>query len=109
MTLSENDITARDGAWFRYEGDDWQCYDALPPAIRRRMQEHAYDAWAVNAHILWRLFRRRHACSARAERALLNHFDRCEREERLAFDATHRAAHGAPLPHNAAGATVMRA
>ncbi|MBE9607050.1 hypothetical protein IAI18_19470 [Acetobacteraceae bacterium H6797] len=105
---ADNDVTAREGVWFRHEGDDWACYDALPPAIRRRLQAHAYDPWAANAHLLWRDFRRRHASSARAERALLRHFDRCERDERSAFDAAYRAAHGGPLPHIAAGATVQR-
>lgn len=105
---SHNDVTARDQLWFRYDGNDWDSYDALPPAIRRRMQEHAYDPWAVNTLKLWRLFRRRHASSARAERSLLNHLERCERMEREEFDIAHRHATGMALPHVAAKASVLR-
>ncbi|MCR0984666.1 DUF6525 family protein [Roseomonas populi] len=103
-----NDTTARDTAWFRHPGDDWACYDSLPPRIRRRMQQHAYDPWSVNTLRLWRIFRRRHASSARAERTLLNHLDRLEAMERSIFDAAHRHAHGASLPHVAARASVLR-
>ncbi|WP_338661939.1 DUF6525 family protein [Pararoseomonas sp. SCSIO 73927] len=106
--LGHNDTTARDAAWLRHAGDDWACYDSLPPQIRRRMQQHAYDPWSVNTLRLWRLFRRRHASSARAERTLLNHLDRLEAMERDIFDAAHRQAHGAPLPHVAARASVLR-
>ena len=44
-----NDVTAREAMWRRIAGDDWASFDALPPAIRRRLHEHAYDAWSVNA------------------------------------------------------------
>ena len=103
-----NDNTARDAIWRRFSGDDWAAFDALPPAIRRRLHEHAYDAWAVNALILWRSFRRKLACSARAERRLLRYLDTCEALERAAFADNHRAAYGCGLPHLAAGASVLR-
>ena len=103
-----NDNTVRETAWRRWEGDEWACFDALPPAVRRRMQDHAYDAWAVNAHLLWRLWRRRHASSERAERLLLRHLDRCEALERADFDAAHRQRHGTALPHVLAGVPVLR-
>lgn len=106
--FSHNDVTSRDTIWFRYGGSDWDSYDALPANIQRRMQDHAYDPWAVNTLKLWKLFRRRHASSARAERSLLNHLDRCEQMERDEFAATHRHATGAALPHVAAGVSVLR-
>ncbi|UFN48480.1 DUF6525 family protein [Roseomonas sp. OT10] len=107
--MSGNDTTARDAVWRRWVGDEWAAYDDLPPAVRQRMQDHAYDPWAVNARLLWREFRQRLASSARAERRLLRHLERCEALERAAFDAAHRAAHGTPLPHVAAGVSVLRA
>jgi hypothetical protein len=103
-----NDNTIREQIWRRHPGDDWAAFDALPPAIRRRLQAHAYDAWAVNALMLWRAFRRKYASSARAERRLLRYLDECEALERQAFAEAHRAGHGLPLPHVAAGASVLR-
>ena len=102
--MATNDGTIRDVIWRRFDGDDWAAFDALPPVIRRRMHEHAYDAWAVNALMLWRAFRRKTGSSARAERRLLRYLDTCEALEREAF----ALAQGAPLPHVAAGATVLR-
>lgn len=99
-----NDVTSRDGWWRRFPGDDWACFDALPPAIRQRLHEHAYDAWSVNALKLWRHYRRLHPTAARAERGLLRYLDHCERLERRAFAERH----GAPLPHDAAAASVLR-
>lgn len=103
-----NDVTARERMWRRFAGDDWAAFDALPPAVRRRMREHAYDAWAVNALMLWRAFRRRTANSGRAERRLLRYLDECEAMELRAFAEAFAAGHGAPLPHLAAGASVLR-
>ncbi|MBP0446495.1 hypothetical protein J8J14_17100 [Roseomonas sp. SSH11] len=108
MPRLTNDNTARDECWFRHAGDEWASYDSLPAPIRRRMQDHAYDPWAVNMVKLWRLFRRRHASSARAERTLIHHMERLEALEREAFSSAYRRAHGAPLPHLAAGASVLR-
>jgi hypothetical protein len=103
-----NDRTAREAIWHRFSGDDWAAFDALPPAVRRRMQEHAYDAWSVNALMLWRSFRRKLACSERAERRLLRYLDQCEALECAAFaDAYHRR-YAQPLPHVAAGGSVLR-
>ena len=93
--------------WRRIGGDDWAAFEALPPAVRRRMQEHAYDAWAVNALFLWRAFRRAGG-GARAERRLLRYLDECEALERAAFSDIFRREHGVPLPHIAAAATVLR-
>lgn len=104
-----NDVTVREAIWRRFAGDEWAAYDALPPTVRRRMQEHAYDAWAVNALVLWKMFRRQTGSGARAERRLLRHLDRCEALERAAFaDAFAQAHGGARLPHVAAGASVLR-
>ena len=104
----DNDVTERERMWRRFDGDDWAAFDTLPPVVRRRIQEHAYDAWAVNALVLWRRFRLRTASSAVAERRLLRHIDACEAQERLHFDDAHRRVHGTPLPHVAAGASVLR-
>ncbi|MFC0409557.1 DUF6525 family protein [Roseomonas elaeocarpi] len=103
-----NDISPRDDIWRRFPGDEWDSFDALPAAIRRRLQQHAYDAWSSNALLLWRTLRRRHASSARAETLLLRHIDHCERLEREAFAAIWQARRGTVLPHLAAAASVLR-
>jgi len=103
-----NDYTARDGIWRRYQGDDWAAFDALPPAVRRRLHEHAYDAWSVNALMLWRSYRRKLACSDKAEQRLLRYLDTCEALERVAFAETYRAVCGGTLPHLSARASVLR-
>lgn len=103
-----NDVTPREGMWRRIAGDDWAAFEALPPAVRSRVREHAYDAWAVNALVLWRMFRRRTASSARAERRLLRYLDECEALERSAFSHAFRREHGVQLPHVGASATVLR-
>jgi hypothetical protein len=103
-----NDVTAREDNWRRLPGNDWVAFDCLPAAIRRRLQQHAYDPWAVNALLLWRLFCRQTGSSRRAERRLLRHLDRCEALEREAFAASYRLAHGRVLPHDAARASILR-
>lgn len=103
-----NDIDARITMWRRFDGDDWDAYDTLPEPIRRRMQQHSYDPWAVNALMLWRSFRRKHASSSRAIVTLGRYLDKCERLEREAFAAAHRRRYGTTLPHVAAGASVLR-
>ncbi len=105
---NHNDVTERAALWRRLAGDDWAAFDALPPAIRRRIGEHAYDPWAVNALALWRTFLRQTGSRARAERRLLRHIEACEALERADFDAAHRRRHGTPLPHEAARASVLR-
>jgi hypothetical protein len=102
-----NDVTERERLWQRFAGDEWACFDALPPALRRRMHEHAYDAWAVNALRVWRAERRRIG-SARAERRLLRWLDECEALERAAFAEAYARRYAASLPHEAAGATILR-
>ena len=67
-----------------------------------------YPGGADNPDELWRLLRRRHASSARAERVLLRHLDRCEALERAGFDEAHRGAFGVPTPHTLAGVPVLR-
>jgi hypothetical protein len=106
--MNGNDVTERERMWRRYNGDDWAAYEALPPAVRRRIQEHAYDAWAVNAAMLWRSFRRQTASSVRAERRLLRYLDECEALERVAFADAFARAYGASLPHQAADVAVLR-
>lgn len=101
-------MTLRETIWQRFDGDAWAAFDALPPAIRRRLHEHAYDAWTVNALMLWRMFRRQLASSARAERRLLRYLDECEALERKAFAQAYRAQWNAELPHVAACASVQR-
>lgn len=103
-----NDVTFRALFWRRLDGDAWDAFDALPPAIRRRLREHAYDPWAVNALVLWRLIRRRTGCPRRAERRLLWHIRDCEARELATFAAAWRAGHGTAYPHLAAGASVLR-
>lgn len=103
-----NDMTLRDVMWKRYAGDDWAAFEALPPAIRHRLHEHAYDAWSVNALIVWRRFRRELASSTRAERRMLRYLDECEALERDAFAGAFTAAPARPLPHLAAGVPVLR-
>jgi hypothetical protein len=103
-----NDGTIRDEIWRRYAGDDWAAFDQLPPAIRRRLAEHAYDAWSVNTLILWRRYRRLHGSAEKAQRALLRYLDFCERLERRAFAEAYAGAHGATLPHIAAEVPVLR-
>ncbi len=103
-----NDVTVRPEVWRRFPGDDWAAFEALPARVRARLHEHAYDGWSVNALMLWKAFRQKQASSARAERRLLHYLDQCERLEREGYDAQHRLAHGAPLPHVAARATVLR-
>ncbi|WP_424812234.1 DUF6525 family protein [Roseococcus sp. YIM B11640] len=107
--LPANAVTAREGRWRRWTGDDWAAFDALPPAIRQRIQEHAYDVWSVNAMIAWRAFRRQTGSSMRAERRLMRWLDECEALERRAFAQDYRRRHRLPLPHDAARATVLRA
>ncbi|HWX46905.1 MAG TPA: DUF6525 family protein [Roseomonas sp.] len=106
--MSGNDITLRQDHWRRWSGDEWACFDALPPAVRQRLQQHAYDPWAVNTLKLWRMFLRQTGSSARAERRLLRHLDACEAQERALFAQDYVSRHRQPLPHLAAGATVLR-
>lgn len=103
MPSIPNDTSPRAAIWRRLPGDEWAAFDALPPAIRRRLAEHAYDPWTVNAHALWRAFRRTLG-PLRAERRLLRWIERCEADERAAFAARH----GGALPHDAARASVLR-
>lgn len=103
-----NDGTIREEIWRRYPGDDWAAFDELPAAIRRRLAEHAYDAWSVNTLILWRRYRRLHGSVEKAQRALLRYLDFCERLERQAFADAYAKEHGAMLPHVAANVPVLR-
>ncbi|WP_332348161.1 MULTISPECIES: DUF6525 family protein [Asaia] len=98
-----NDGTCRKALWRRYEGDPWAAFDALPVSIRRRLAEHVYDAWSVNALILWRHYKKVHGATPRAERAMIRYLDYCERLEQEAFTERHGA-----LAHLDAGATPMR-
>lgn len=106
--MAGNDTTLREAHWQRWPGDEWACFDALPQAVRRRLQQHAYDPWAVNALKLWQLFRRQTGSSARAERRMLRHLDQCEALERTLFARAYAGRHRQALPHDAAGATVLR-
>lgn len=108
MPRRSNDTTLRDAMWRRFEGDDWTAYDALPAAVRARLHEHAYDAWSVNALMVWRRYRRMHPTLERAEWALLRYLGHCERLEQAAFASEYARCHGAPLPHVAAGVPVLR-
>ncbi len=103
-----NERTLRREMWRRYAGDDWAAFDALPVAVRKRVAEHAYDAWSVNVMLLWRHYKRVYGRTVRAERALIRYLDYCERLERAAFASRYAEAYGAVLPHEAAEATVLR-
>ncbi len=103
-----NDVTVREDIWRRFAGDDWACFDALPSVIRRRLHEHAYDAWSVNALILWRRFKYRRGSTARAALSLLRYLDECETIERAEFAMRYQRAYKTPLPHVAACASVVR-
>lgn len=108
LLAPSNDGTIRDRIWRRYQGDDWAAFDQLPPVVRRRLTEHAYDAWSVNALMLWRHYRRLHPTVERAQRALIRYLDYCERLERVAFAEAYVRQYGDPLPHTAAGVSVLR-
>ena len=103
-----NDATVRHQIWRRFEGDDWAAYEALPASIRRRLREHAYDAWSVNALMLWQRYRRLHPTAERAERALLRYLDFCERLERRAYARIFSRRYGMPLPQAAARGPARR-
>ena len=103
-----NDGTVRAAIWKRYAGDEWAAFDQLPQSVRRRLHEHAYDAWSVNALMLWRHYRQLHRTLDRAERALLRYLDYCERLERQAFAEDYGRRYDEPLPHEAAGIPVLR-
>lgn len=103
-----NERTLRHEMWKRYAGNDWTAFDLLPPRIRRRLTDHAYDAWSVNVLMLWKHYRRVHGPTVRAERALIRYLDYCERLERQAFAARYAVSHGAPLPHDAAAGSILR-
>lgn len=103
-----NDGTIRDRIWRRYAGDEWGAFDQLPPVIRRRLAEHAYDAWSVNALMLWRHYRWLHGSPERAQRALMHYLDFCERLERRAFGEAYAREYGMWLPHIAADVSVLR-
>ncbi|MCE0745287.1 DUF6525 family protein [Acetobacter sicerae] len=105
---ANNERTFRHEMWRRYDGDDWAAFDALPASIRKRVTEHAYDAWSVNVMILWRHYKGIYGRTARAERALLRYLDYCERLEREAFAARYGETYGMTLPHDAADVTVLR-
>ena len=104
----DNERTLRHEIWRRYTGDDWAAFDALPATIRRRVTEHAYDAWSVNVMMLWQHYKRVYGRTARAERALIRYLDYCERLEREAFASRYSAAYNADLPHDAARASILR-
>ncbi|MFT9448880.1 DUF6525 family protein [Gluconobacter japonicus] len=103
-----NDRTVRHEIWQRFEGNDWEAFDQLPPSIRKRLNEHVYDAWSVNALMLWKHYKRIYGRTARAERALIKYLDYCERLERKAFSERYTAQCGTLYPHDAARATVLR-
>ncbi|WP_029605714.1 DUF6525 family protein [Kozakia baliensis] len=100
---TDNDGTPRKEIWRRYAGDEWEAFDQLPLSIRRRLMEHAYDAWSVNAFMLWRHYKRVHGKTPRAEAALKRYLDYCERLELQAFAEKHEE-----IPHVSASATTLR-
>ncbi len=103
-----NERTLRHEVWRRYDGDDWQAFDALPPGIRRRVSLHGYNAWSVNVLMLWRHYKRTYGRTARAEKALVRYLDYCERLECNVFATRYGEQYGMPLPHMAAQGTVQR-
>lgn len=107
-TRQSNERTPRAEIWKRYDGDDWAAFEQLPAAIRLRLHEHAYDAWSVNALILWRHYKRIYGATPRAERALIRYLDYCERLERGEFATRYAARYGTDLPHDAAQSSILR-
>ncbi|MGC5748520.1 hypothetical protein J4P41_07755 [Gluconobacter sp. NFX36] len=103
-----NDRTLRHEIWQRFDGNDWEAFDQLPSSIRKRLNEHVYDAWSVNALMLWKHYKRIYGRTPRAERALIKYLDYCERLERQAFSERYAAQCGTPYPHDAAKATILR-
>ncbi|MFT8549872.1 DUF6525 family protein [Acetobacter okinawensis] len=103
-----NERTLRHEVWRRYDGNDWQAFDALPPSIRLRVSQHSYDAWSVNVLMLWRHYKRSYGRTVRAEKALIRYLDYCERLERDVFAAHYGERYGMELPHLAAQGTVQR-
>lgn len=103
-----NERTLRHEVWRRYDGNDWQAFDALPPRIRQRVSQHSYDAWSVNVLMLWRHYKRSYGRTVRAEKALIRYLDYCERLERDVFAARYAEHYGMELPHLAAQGTVQR-
>mgnify|MGYP003366249185 CR=1 FL=1 len=103
-----NDRTFRHEIWQRFNGNEWEAFDQLPELIRKRLNEHVYDAWSVNALILWKHYKRIYGRTPRAERALIKYLDYCERLERQDFSERYTAQCGTPYPHDAAQATVLR-
>lgn len=51
-----NDRRVRAAIWRRYTQDERAAFDQLPQSIRRRPLEHPYDAWTLNAPLLWRRY-----------------------------------------------------
>ncbi|MBS1000567.1 hypothetical protein JK169_05960 [Acetobacter persici] len=103
-----NERTLRNAMWRRYTGDDWQAFDQLPPLVRQRVAEHAYDAWSVNVLMLWKHYKRTYGNTLRGQRALIRYLDYCERLEREAFASHYSDQYGTMLPHDAASATLLR-
>jgi len=103
-----NDRTVRHEIWQRFEGNDWEAFDQLPSSIRKRLNEHVYDAWSVNTLMLWKHYKRIYGRTTRAEHALIKYLDYCERLERKAFSERYTAQCGTLYPHDAAKATVLR-
>ncbi|MGG6430172.1 DUF6525 family protein [Acetobacter ghanensis] len=103
-----NERTLRHEVWRRYDGNDWQAFDALPPSIKQRVAQHSYDAWSVNVLMLWRHYKRLYGRTLRAEKALTRYLDYCERLERDVFAARYAEQYGMLLPHLAAEGTVQR-
>lgn len=103
-----NERTLRHEVWRRYDGNDWQAFDALPTSIRQRVAQHSYDAWSVNVLMLWRHYKRIYGRTLRAEKALIRYLDYCERLERDVFATRYVEQYGMPLPHLAADGTVQR-
>ncbi|MCX2561985.1 DUF6525 family protein [Acetobacter farinalis] len=106
--IPTNERTLRHEIWRRYTGDDWQAFDKLPPLVRQRVAEHAYDAWSVNVLMLWNHYRRVYGNTLRGQRALIRYLDYCERLERQAFAADYTSHYGTALPHDAASASILR-
>ncbi|GAN68769.1 DUF6525 family protein [Acetobacter orleanensis] len=105
---TSNERTLRHEMWRRYNGDDWQAFDQLPPLVRQRVATHAYDAWSVNVLILWKHYKRTYGNTLRGQRALIRYLDYCERLERDAFAEHYTHQYGTMLPHDAACVSVLR-
>ncbi len=93
--------TASAGSRLVNLADDMAAYDALPEPVRRAMREANITVACADLLTLHRDY----GFSAHDMVSLIG---REELDELVEFNAAHRRRHGYPLPHVAAGITILR-